>query len=277
MIEKTDTTTDTGLKIQFDHVILKPSQQVGIHQQETWELSYIIKGKGRRVIGDMEEPFKDGEIVLVPPSTTHCWKFEDNGNLIENISVMFTTELIQALSDNFCDLREAANRLIHQDSALMLHGKTRQETAKILQHMCDEDAAMRTASIIRLLVLISESRELSEAGKENKETDAEKKLKEIKLFVVCNFRRELSIDDIAEHVGMNRSAVCTFFRRNEGETIWEYMNHLRIEEAKRLLSTADLNIQEICYKSGFRDLAHFSRTFRKCVGTSPSEYRKLTR
>lgn len=277
MIKKTNTTKDTGQKIQFYHVILKASQQVGIHQQDTWELSYIIKGKGWRIVGDTEEPFKDGNIVLVPPCTTHCWEFEDNGNLIENITVIFSTELMQALADNFCDLREVTNRLIlHQGSALMLHGKTRLEAAKILQHMCEEDAAMRTVSLIRLLVLISKSRELSEAGKENKETDAERRLREIKLFVVCNFQRELTIDDIAEHVGMNRSAACTFFKRNEGKTIWEYMNHLRLEEAKRLLSTTDFTIQEICYKSGFRDLAHFSRTFRKGVGTSPSEYRKYS-
>lgn len=134
MTEKTNTTKDTGQKIQFYHVILKPSQQVGIHQQDTWELSYIIQGKGRRIIGDTEDPFKDGDIVLVPPGTTHCWEFEDNGKLIENISVMFSTEFMQALSDNFCDLREATSRLIlHQDSALMLHGKARQEAAKILQ------------------------------------------------------------------------------------------------------------------------------------------------
>lgn len=265
------------MKIQFDHVSLEPSRQIGLHQQSTWELSYIIKGAGRRIVGDKEDPFKSGDIVLVPPDTTHCWEFEDEGTLIENVTVLFSTEFMYALSDNFYDLKEIMGRLIHIDSALMLLGRTRQSVANILRRMCEEEDDMRTVSFFQILVLIGKSAELSAAGKENRETNAERMLKNIKLFVTCNFRRESSIGDIAAYVGMNRSAVCTFFRRNEGETIGKYKNELRLDEARRLLASSAFSIQEICYKSGFRDVAHFCRTFRKITGTSPSEYRKKSK
>ena len=60
------------------HVRLKPSEQIGSHQQPTWELSLVIEGEGTRTIADVNEPFKSGEVVLVPPETVHCWHFTDN-------------------------------------------------------------------------------------------------------------------------------------------------------------------------------------------------------
>lgn len=50
----------------FDHVHLAPNEQIGMHQQSTWELSYVITGAGMRMIGDMTEPFTSGEVILIP-------------------------------------------------------------------------------------------------------------------------------------------------------------------------------------------------------------------
>lgn len=72
--------------IQFDYVKLKPSEQIGSHQQPTWELSLIIKGEGIRTIAEESEQFKSGEVVLVPPEVSHCWQFNDNVDKIENIT-----------------------------------------------------------------------------------------------------------------------------------------------------------------------------------------------
>ena len=79
--------------IQFDHVRLKPSEQIGSHQQPTWELSLVIEGEGIRTIAGVSEPFKSGEVALVPPEIPHCWQFTDNAEKIENITVIFAPEL----------------------------------------------------------------------------------------------------------------------------------------------------------------------------------------
>jgi AraC-like DNA-binding protein len=54
----------------------------------------------------------------------------------------------------------------------------------------------------------------------------------------------------------------------------QYLNDLRIDHAKHLLETTDKQIIRISLDSGFNDLSHFNRTFKKIVGSSPSEYRK---
>ena len=51
----------------FDDVCLAPGEQIGLHEQATWELSYIIVGSGMRLIGDRTEPFGSGEVVAICP------------------------------------------------------------------------------------------------------------------------------------------------------------------------------------------------------------------
>lgn len=58
-------------KFSFEHVVLSPKDQIGLHKQSSWELSYIVRGEGIRTIGDTKERFQAGEIVLVVPDMQH--------------------------------------------------------------------------------------------------------------------------------------------------------------------------------------------------------------
>ena len=52
----------------YDDVVLTPKQQIPIHTQDEWELSYIICGRGLMFIGNEKQRFCEGEVVLIPPS-----------------------------------------------------------------------------------------------------------------------------------------------------------------------------------------------------------------
>ncbi|MGM9864343.1 MAG: helix-turn-helix transcriptional regulator, partial [Lepagella sp.] len=80
-------------------------------------------------------------------------------------------------------------------------------------------------------------------------------------------------DDIAAHIGMNRSAFCTFFKRNKDMTFSQFVTRYRLETACGLLKTSQKQVSEICFSVGFNDLPHFIRVFRKKYGMSPSQYR----
>ena len=51
--------------LNYSHI--KPSDQYPLHKQDTWELTLIIKGSGRRVIGDSQTTFGEGNLALIPP------------------------------------------------------------------------------------------------------------------------------------------------------------------------------------------------------------------
>ena len=258
--------------IHFDHVRLKPSEQIGIHQQPTWELSLVIEGEGIRTIAGVSEPFKSGEVVLVPPEMPHCWQFTDNGQKIENITVIFAPELIHTIAATFPELQTHFGVLAESIKAVVFTGRTRQRLSEGLKLMTDQTDAERVTLFIHLLCIIAVSDECREIGKQT-ETDAQRRLKQIEIFISCNYKRDVSIDDLAQHVGMNRSALCTFFKHHTGRTIITYLNEHRLSVACHLLRQTSLTVQQVCYESGFNDVPHFCRLFKRSFGETPKEYR----
>ncbi len=59
-----------------------------------------------------------------------------------------------------------------------------------------------------------------------------------------------------------------------GQTIFVYLNNLRIEKAKQLLSTGFYTTNDIATRTGFHDVYYFSKVFKKFTGTTPGKYVK---
>lgn len=258
---------------RFDHVRLAPMQQIGLHEHPEWELSLVIKGRGVRTVGDLDEPFSPGDVVLVPPGVRHCWRFSEDGDEIENITVLVSQGFIDAVSAALPQLRAPLEQLSGIETGCSFTGVIGRRFAECLSGMVAQSDAMRAVSLLRLLVVAAEGGAARMAGRPRRDTDVERRLKKIEIFVTCNSIRKVTIDDIAAHVGMNRSSLCTFFRRRTGMTVVEYVNHMRLDNARRLLADTPLTVQQVCYGSGFQDVPYFCRIFKRAFGLTPSEYR----
>lgn len=84
----------------------------------------------------------------------------------------------------------------------------------------------------------------------------------------------LSLQDVADHVGLSASYFSSIFSHEVGETLVEYITKLRIERAKELLRTTDMYLYEIAEAVGYNDPHYFSTAFKRVTGHSPSHYRK---
>jgi two-component system response regulator YesN len=91
-------------------------------------------------------------------------------------------------------------------------------------------------------------------------------------FMLDNFRRNLSMVDIADHVKLSRSYLSDLYSRETGEPLSETLARIRINEAKRLLRAGEMKIYEIAEAVGFADPKSFAKTFKKIVGCTPKEY-----
>lgn len=263
--------------INYDHVLLKPSEQIGLHHWNSWEMSYIISGAGRRILGDTEEPFAEGEVVLVAPDMPHQWIFAPDktnadGN-IENITISFPSDLLRSISNVMPEFSQLADWYESLDTSIKFKPAECAKIAAVLRQMEYESAAERVASLLRLLIAIQRDRHYTVAGRFDKPATIEEKIKKIKIYITCNYKRNISIDQLAQYIGMNRSSLCITFKRHTGKTVIEYLQDYRIEIAKHLLTTTTDSISSCCYNSGFNDVPHFNRTFKQMVGMSPSMYR----
>ena len=90
-----------------------------------------------------------------------------------------------------------------------------------------------------------------------------------------NLERKLSLEEIVAHTGYSLSHFSALFTKQTGYSPFAYFNHLKIQQACKLLDFTDMKINQICYKIGIEDSYYFSRLFRKIMGMSPREYKKM--
>ena len=261
----------------YEYVQIHPDRQIDLHSQNSWELDYILVGSGRRVIGNWEDTFEEGEIVLVPPEIPHCWNFDGGrvdaeGNIV-NITLIFNDLLIDRILSAFPMMEKSITELRNQDAARMFFGAVRDNLAAILTGMRFESADERAASFLRVLTLVSRHRESKPIGTWRKIDPVEHRMMQIRTYVSCNATREITLQEIAAHVGMNVSAFCTFFKRQTAQTFVDYLNKYRLDIACHLLEEGKLSVSEVCFASGFNNPAYFSRLFKKMYGVPPSDYR----
>lgn len=115
-------------------------------------------------------------------------------------------------------------------------------------------------------------------GEENKE---EPEISASSSFIVKNaleymeenYTQKLTLAEVAEKTYVSQWHLSKLLNRHTGKSFSEILNHVRIEQAKKLLKDPSLRIGDISEQVGFLDLAHFSRVFKKQEGVSANEYR----
>ena len=88
-----------------------------------------------------------------------------------------------------------------------------------------------------------------------------------------NYSQNLSLEQLAAHVGMSPSHLSRTFSKEVGMSISQYVAALRCEEAASMLKSGDASIQEIAAYVGYLDNNYFVKVFKKQYGMTPSEYR----
>ena len=98
-------------------------------------------------------------------------------------------------------------------------------------------------------------------------------IKTAKQFIEDNYSKDISLDDVSRKVNISPYYFSKIFKDESGLNFIEYLTNLRIDNAKKLLSDTDMSIKEICLSCGYTDPNYFSRSFKKNVGTTPTEYK----
>lgn len=265
----------------YDYVRISPDKQIGMHSYNNLELSYVLTGSGTRTIGDHTEQFRPGEITLIPPNIPHQWRFnpddtDKNGN-IANISVYFETATLNSIRMLIPEIADAIRRIERLDYAISFTGEKLKDIRTLLLRMRGKTPEDRVPLMIKLLIEISDIEEGIYAGKKSSLTRTERRLDSVRVYCACNYSRQVTLDEISHHVGMNKSAFCTFMRRNANTGFSEYLNNIRLERAQVMLCNTDHSIAEIAMDCGFQSVTYFNRLFKRRFNCTPKEIRAHNR
>ena len=96
----------------------------------------------------------------------------------------------------------------------------------------------------------------------------------IEKYIDAHFKEDLTLDTLSELTFLNKYHIVHAFKQYKGISPINYMIQKRLDEAKLLLSTTNLQISEIAYIVGFTSQSYFAQAFKKATNMSPLQYRK---
>lgn len=245
------------------------------HYHPEYELTYIVKGNGYRIVGNSHEPFAAGDLVLLGSNLPHTWhsKAEDSSPseaIVIQFSKAFITPFL-ALNEAkpLIALFAAANKGLHfeADPALVL----------ALMKMVESQALESVMDLLRILNTLTLKKYRTLASTEFHNVSS--KTFELRVNKVCthlqkHFAKPITLTQIAELVHMSESNFCKFFKKATGATFSDYLNELRVNEACHLLLATEDKISKIAHDCGFDSLSYFNRVFLKKMKATPSVFRK---
>lgn len=257
---------------------VEPSLEAKLHRHDAWELYYVVHGQGNCMAGDTLQPFAAGDVALIPPSMLHRWEYAadsaDENGCVRYLMVAFSHSLVERCIKVFPELRNRLFGVSFQTDAIKFGSESSRVIRKVLSDMNGMDELERLSVMFRLLPVILTSSDHTLAWKPMRIEKNVRRMQQICAYVMKHYVHPITLDDIAVEVGMNRSAFCSYFKRNKGMTFSQFVTQYRLNTACDLLKHSQKGVSEICYLVGFNDLPHFVRMFTSTMGMSPSKYRK---
>lgn len=247
------------------------------HYHPEYELTLIIKGRGRRLVGDSHEQFESGDLVLLGPDLPHTWISNEKHKGKEMaVVIQFSSNFIERFTE-LAELTSINKLLTLAKQGISFKGEITAEFVEQMKQLPKKSGVERVIGILyifqelskmKLSVLASEYYQPLK-GKEN-----EKRINKVCQYVQKHAVEALDIHKAATLIHLSPSAFCKFFKRMTGTTFSDYVNDIRIANVCNQLITTDMPVAEIAYGNGYETLTYFNRIFLKKKGMTPRQYRK---
>ncbi len=274
--------TAEGCSFAYKH-FRSPSIPFLWHFHPEVELTLVLRGRGRRFVGDNIAPFGETDLVLLGSNLPHTWRSSDvpRGKRSEchAFVIQFRPDFLgSALSVPPAELEAIAELLHRARLGLQFLGRVRDETCQAIQAMEGFSPLKRLTALLEILDMLARDRRartLSSPGFRPAVANWDQK----RITQVCGllnreFTRPIKLAEAADLVSLSVSAFARFFHRATGKHFTEYLTELRIGRACELMIETEKKIATIAHESGFENLSHFNRSFQRAKGTTPREFRR---
>lgn len=257
------------------------------HFHKDYEIVFVKKSSGKRIVGDHVDNFNDGDIVFVGPDLPHAW-FNDSAYygqqddfLAQSVVIYLKKTWLERDVLPMPQTGKLKNMLENSRRGIRFYGETSQQISKLLSGIYRAEGFRQVADLFTVLFLMSETKECELlAGINYLNTHSENetaRLNRVYEYVMRNFSSEISLEDAADVANMTANAFSRYFKKQTQKNFSQFVNEIRIGHACRLLLKKDLSVVQVCYESGYQSITNFNKFFRRITGKSPVGYRKEIR
>jgi AraC-like DNA-binding protein len=247
------------------------------HFHPEYELVFINGANGTRHVGQHISKYLGSDLVFIGSNIPHLNFDYGVKTPYEKMVVHIKPHFLQEPMTSTPELSA-----IHQLFELSRHGiafgqRCKEAVGERLQklHLLScFDQFVELLSIFQILATSNEIELLHTHPVVNPHNEKEQgRLRAIYLFLDNNYQRKIELAEVARLSNLTTPAFCRYFKRITRLTFTEFVNHYRVDKAKKLLRQ-DFNITETCFQCGFESISYFNKVFRKVTGENPLAFKK---
>lgn len=240
-----------------------PGLKMPAHAHEPTYLSFVLGGAYSERYERSVRVCQPSTLIIHPGEEHHAVEFHETGARIFRIELK--SEWLRRIREHSTILERPA---IFQGSPPAW------VAARLYREFQERDEVSPLAIEGLTLEMLSEASRSSRPSSTNKPP---RWLEQARDYLDANFTGSTSLQSIASLVGVHPVYLAREFRNYFRLTIGDYVRRLRIRSACHQISKSDASFVEIASSVGFCDQSHFTRTFKRLTGMTPSQYRATLR
>lgn len=249
------------------------------HYHATYEIYYLLEGERIYFIKDQSYPIQKGDIVLIPPNTLHK-TMTKGSNDHERLLISFDRTcldhlLAQMPSINWFQLFDECQPVLRfklNERQLLQEHLFKINT---IFNQNEPDSTYYTqVLILELLILLNRFSTKNLIEEKVIHSSTHLRVFEIVRFINSNYMTSITLNSLSAQFYISTYYLSRLFKEVTGFSFSDYLNQIRLLEAKKLLRYSNFSITQLSELVGFESSTHFGRAFKKSTGITPSQYRK---
>lgn len=251
------------------------------HQHPEYEIIFIKKGNGSIRVGDFQGRYEEGQLLFLGPNLPHTGLGYRVIGEHEEIIVQLREDFLGKSIWDAPEMGQIHRLFDRSKRGMVFNGSKKEKVGALLEKMLEKEPFQRLLILLEVLQQMAEIDEFELMNASSTLADVthldEQRMLAIYQFVEENYKKTISMHEIAEIANLTIPSFCRYFKKKTRQTFIDFLNEYRVNQACKSLQTSK-GVTEICFDSGFNNVSHFNKTFKKVTGKSPKEYRSdLTR
>lgn len=243
------------------------------HYHNSYEIYYLSEGNRKMLVEDRVYELIPGDIVFLRPNIIHR---SMHSGPHTRINIVFTDEFMLS---SFSQTSSEYLLSCFDAEFIRLNETEHKQFCKIFSELSAEyinntPCFVSLAEILKLFIKAKARQENEPFNRKNTLSKVSLNINSVVSYISAHYNKISSIDEIADACYINKSYLCRLFKKETGLTVFEYLNHIKINHSCELLKNTNDSITDIAVKCGFSSASYFSYTFKEIMNCSPSQYRK---